>query len=390
MLVAIQSVKYTFECKLADFAKLEKGKHLSDIFWTSEIHPWRLSLYPVRTMHLRCVGRHARNDGRMEENPNNFSLVISQHGHHKSSDDFVSCFLVALHTDPGKKLFWPRKNVFYRIFFTVEGTEIATTKTTDADFVKPGGSWGFLAIVPRKLLLERCYENTCISVNVDLDIQSYPTLPLNATLNLAPLLDDKDSANVEIHVENRTIHAHQSLLVSRSHYFAALFGSGMRETAAHPKTGRAAVTITDFPHHVVLAMLRYLYAGTLDFDPPVTLRELFTVADKYDVRDLRNAAHDGIVANLSPRNVLPQLFKFAHRYTSLKRACLDFVRDRFIEIRKCGAFEAIVEQAHEFDEFAALMGEIVRVIPTREEEGYNEGNGTEEEGDGPGNSMDEN
>ncbi len=84
--------------------------------------------------------------------------------------------------------------------------------------------------------------------------------------------------DVEFLVEEEAFGAHRSLLSARSPVLAAMFTSGMKEA----KTGK--VLIEDVDSSLFGIFLKFLYTGT--FEPSSRDRELFTVADKYQVETL--------------------------------------------------------------------------------------------------------
>ncbi|RUS20489.1 BTB/POZ protein [Endogone sp. FLAS-F59071] len=338
-------VLFKFEWTLADFHKMEDKKYVSDTFWTSETHPWRLWLFP--------------------------------HGypaHRKQSEkNYASCFLVSTCVDSKNKLFWPRKNVACNLSVIAGNDKIAENGWSSMNFEKPNWPTGFRNFVLREALTVVSCKGKPVSIHVVINVFSSPRIASALPTSTNPLFDDKDSGNVLLQVEGQTIHAHRSLLSARSKYFEALLGSGMSESMTSYKNGQTIVTISDFTYPAVLAMIKYLYTEGFDFEPPASPSELFIISDKYGVDGLREAMHDNIVANLTARNVLLQLFEFAYRYVSLRNACLLFVRVNFAEVRTCDAFDEIVGRAHEFEEFPVLMGEIIKLAPLKEIRGEDDG-----------------
>jgi len=92
--------------------------------------------------------------------------------------------------------------------------------------------------------------------------------------------------NIEFLVGEETFDAHRSILSARSPVFAAMFASGMKETA----TGQ--VRIEDVDPDVFQKLLKFLYMGT--FEPSPMDRDLFTVADKYQVTTLMELCRPAI------------------------------------------------------------------------------------------------
>jgi len=89
---------------------------------------------------------------------------------------------------------------------------------------------------------------------------------------------NRKMTDVEILVGEDAFGAHRSLLSTRSPVFAAMFASGMKEAEC------GQVRIEDVDPVVFQSFLKFLYTGM--FEPSAIDKELFTIADKYQVDTL--------------------------------------------------------------------------------------------------------
>jgi hypothetical protein len=94
--------------------------------------------------------------------------------------------------------------------------------------------------------------------------------PLAHDLN--ELVNSSQFSDIAFEVGGERIVAHKAILVSRSQYFQAMFTNSLRETYS----GRDETIVIEGVSAVgFLAMIRYLYTGTIDTSvKPLTLVEL--------------------------------------------------------------------------------------------------------------------
>lgn len=207
-----------------------------------------------------------------------------------------------------------------------------------------------------------------------------PPVPSSLVEAWLSLLDNERVSDVVFQLGEECIHAQKSLLSARCSYFEALFTNGMRESQevglgedsddkgnvqlTIPK--KMVVQVTDFSYDTFYAMLAYLYSNRLNFAdyPTVTERDLFKIADKYGLIELKSAMQECILDNLSCDNVTRELFEFGYQYDTLRKACLDFVGRNFAEVRRAEAsFVRVLAKEQEHEEFVKLMSEIISIAP---------------------------
>jgi len=129
-------------------------------------------------------------------------------------------------------------------------------------------------------------------------VNTYVNIPVDVTWSgeLWAAAVNRKMTDVEFLIGEESFGAHRSLLFVRSPVFAAMFASGMKES----ETGQ--VRIEDVNPDTFQRFLKFLYTGMLE--PSYVDRELFTVADKYQVETLMKLCrpatqtaetHDGIL-----------------------------------------------------------------------------------------------
>lgn len=109
------------------------------------------------------------------------------------------------------------------------------------------------------------------------------------------LFKSKESTDVVLNVREKTYLAHKSILGARSPVLAAMFRHDMEEK----KTG--IVNISDSDPEAFNIFLIFLYSGSVDFTK-CNICELYKIADKYDVSDLKLMCTDFMTKNLELEN----------------------------------------------------------------------------------------
>ncbi|RUP43544.1 hypothetical protein BC936DRAFT_137027 [Jimgerdemannia flammicorona] len=329
----------TFEWKLDAFKNLKPNKYKSELFWTSERHPWRLSFYPYGDPNIK-------------------------------DSDYVSFYLESEYNDAFQQIHFKRKDVMFELYSRVrevEERQVVKCRT----FVKENRSCGWSQFQSRRRLVDALKTDedpillkAVIQIpNVEISILAPNPYSEAVTANF---LQNCKHSDVVFRVDGRDIFAHGGLLAARSKHFAALLSDGKKETADSVPTGKAVIVVTDGNHEAFLLMLRYLYTGSLDFRgcPEVKAVDLFKVADKYNVGSLRDTMEDCIIDNLTVESVVPILFDFAYKYTSLRKTCLKFIGDNFEAVRKTGALNELESNPRGWEVYSGLMREIAEHVST--------------------------
>jgi len=179
---------------------------------------------------------------------------------------------------------------------------------------------------------------------------------------LEGLLNNQRTSDVEVVVDGHTIFAHSPILASRSPYFRTMFDSGFRESIqAKSNGGTIRIEITDFPYEVVYAFITYIYTNRMV--TTVSAKDIFLVADKYEVLPLRELAEKAIIDTLSVDKVCEQLFSYGHRFPTLRNKMIHFIATHFQQIdQKCDLVDLIQEFKHQMEEGDHILVEIMRAM----------------------------
>ena len=143
-------------------------------------------------------------------------------------------------------------------------------------------------------------------------------------------------------VDGRPIYAHKAILAAQCDQFQAMFSSGMRESreAEIPIQG-------DWSHNAFLAMLEFLYTGSVApsvFDAPLAL-DLVGLADHFTLDGLKRLCENNLVHHIDSENVC-QLLSTAHRYSArdLKKVCLTYIIKNFAEVSETRGYADLVQE----------------------------------------------
>ena len=105
--------------------------------------------------------------------------------------------------------------------------------------------------------------------------------------DLGKALKLNDLSDVKIKCQDKTFNCHELILSLRSDVFRAMFSSNMTE-----KTSKEII-IDDFSSDAVSKMLTFIYTGGCDVnEEPNLAEELLRLADKYNLRTLKNICLD--------------------------------------------------------------------------------------------------
>lgn len=130
---------------------------------------------------------------------------------------------------------------------------------------------------------------------------------------LGKLLSTGMLSDFAVKVGDKEFKVHKSILAVQSSVFEAMFGSEMEEN----RSGQ--LKITDFSISAIEDFLHFLYTGAVkDY---INGTELFTLACKYDVPDLKEICENIILENIDSTNAM-EIFNLGllHCCEKLKRA----------------------------------------------------------------------
>ncbi|CAG8513656.1 13075_t:CDS:2 [Acaulospora colombiana] len=207
-------------------------------------------------------------------------------------------------------------------------------------------------------------------------------------------LNRRDIVDVQFNIDDRKIYASSSLLSKRSVYFARLFQQQWAESMVSnqlsayskhhpfstPETSHASpaaqetemtyapirynIEITDFDYDTFLTMLRFLYTGRASpINPNNAVRdnvlEVFAIADKYLISELRQRAMAKIDRDLTPETAGDVLFGWAWKWPDLKEMVTNYIVKNFGKIRKTQEWKSI---GRRYPTSAELMEETLTLM----------------------------
>ncbi|KAG9285191.1 hypothetical protein G9A89_004406 [Geosiphon pyriformis] len=231
-------------------------------------------------------------------------------------------------------------------------------------------------------------------------------------------LTEPQIVDVEFNVDGQTIYANSQILAKRSEYFQRMFGGKWSETtlalskpdsqtsetpspliqfertATHedftptmsmemhqlsntadsslekvPQVinhHRFRIDVTDFHHTTFLEMLKFLYTNKVTFnnlpESHTSSFEMFRVADKYLIEDLRQRAKTRIFDELSISNAAETLFGTDWTYPELKDHILKFLVKHFREVRTTEGFKNITANSVNYPTFHEVFTEILELL----------------------------
>ncbi|CAG8583298.1 1564_t:CDS:2 [Ambispora leptoticha] len=207
-------------------------------------------------------------------------------------------------------------------------------------------------------------------------------------------LTEPQIADVEFNVDGHTIYANSAILAKRSEYFQRMFGGKWSESTATSSLSKindsqtsetpssstivhfgqesarimaiAAHDVTDFHYTTFLEMLKFLYTNKVTFnnaaDSHTSSLEMFRVADKYLIEDLRQRAKTRIFDELSISNAAETLFGTDWSYPELKDYILKFLVKHFREVRQTEGFKNITANSAAYPTFHETITEIFELL----------------------------
>ncbi|CAG8790461.1 4380_t:CDS:2 [Dentiscutata erythropus] len=227
-------------------------------------------------------------------------------------------------------------------------------------------------------------------------------------------LNKSDFADIQFNVNNKKIYARSSILSLRSEYFRKMIEGGwtetnqcdydvkdnkvtatFKDTSKRPdKEGdpqsdiivvikenskysdeqlqnwtppqiRYKVNVTDVHEDTFLEMLRYLYTNNLEFDSTSLHKrplDIFIIADKYLIPDLRQLAKSQIYKDLTVDNAAEILFGQVYEWDDLKKDVMKYVVSEFSKIRKTDGYKKVILNNVEFPAAVELMSELIKLL----------------------------
>ena len=145
---------------------------------------------------------------------------------------------------------------------------------------------------------------------------------------LGSLLETATLSDVTLAVGYKELKVHKNILSARSPVFRAMFQHDTKES----KENR--VVISDCEPDVVEAMLKFIYTGDVPKLKEMA-HDLFTIADKYQLQQLKKMCEGALLEELDVGNAADTLALAAmHNLVQLKKSCIRFITGHISEVMK--------------------------------------------------------
>ncbi|CAG8481532.1 10657_t:CDS:2 [Acaulospora morrowiae] len=200
------------------------------------------------------------------------------------------------------------------------------------------------------------------------------------------------TANVRFKVRDRYIYASSSILSKRSQYFQvmlegnwtecrysrrntsfnstqSLYSSQSSELSSMDdrelldldgtRKFEYEIEITDFAYTTVLQMLKFIYTGQLTIGCWDNIWDIYSIADKYLITDLKDVIKRGILEEIKVENAAEILYGKAWRWPDLKESIMEYTIRNFPSIRKTEGYNRIVKNQSEYPMFLELNSDIL-------------------------------
>lgn len=154
-------------------------------------------------------------------------------------------------------------------------------------------------------------------------------------------------------VDGKSIAAHRMILEARSSVFAAMFNQGTTEN----KTGE--VSIIDVDLNTMYYILMYMYTGDIGNPTTENVLSLYTAAEKYDIKDIKDICSDFIISNLSVDWVC-DVIKFAELYqdAEIGRHAREYFKENARKVLNTEKWKNFAKENHAIS--VELLGYVVQ------------------------------
>ena len=128
------------------------------------------------------------------------------------------------------------------------------------------------------------------------------------------------------------------------------------------------VNVSDFNIDTFKSMLKFLYTNQVEFYPNSLYKrpiDLFMIADKYLITDLRERAKSKILKDLKPDSAIEMLFNTEWFWDDLKEMIMKYVVKKWEIVRETDKYKEILEKPQEYPNSKELIEEIMRKVRER-------------------------
>jgi len=203
---------------------------------------------------------------------------------------------------------------------------------------------GFLITLRHNILDENSAASAVADHNYDGNSSIFA-----AQINTKQFLFSWSASDIKIYCGNKEYPAHRIILANKSRVFHAMFSTRMEESI----TGK--LRIEDTTPEVVEEFLRFIYTGSVE-NMEDNAPGICSMAEKYDVQDLKTISENYLIRSVSVQNVL-------ERYKLGKILSSDALIKKSVQIMK--AEKAVIWKTEgEFFEDCKKFPELFRTVFT--------------------------
>ncbi|KAG9302549.1 hypothetical protein G9A89_007253 [Geosiphon pyriformis] len=218
--------------------------------------------------------------------------------------------------------------------------------------------------LPLNITLGVSFEK--IELSAEKKLVPFPSAPIPKDLISAwkSVLNNSEFADIQFMVQGVPVYAMSPILIARSEYFRDMFTGSWSES--NQTDSYHTIEVPDFHPKTFLEMLHYLYTGRVNFknDPssshyPVAI---FSIADKYLVKELRQIAYKMISDQLTINNCAELLFKTAWKWPDLKEDIIKYFVRNFKEACESEGFKHIISNPGDYTMFSEVLADLFAAL----------------------------
>ncbi|CAG8564291.1 14199_t:CDS:2 [Ambispora leptoticha] len=311
--------------------------------------------------------------------------------------DHCALFLSAIpNPEEAKTLDWSMRSIMSAVVFVKDPETNQEIERRDIDhcFSPKAPSWGFFQFFKRSEIP----EHDTLIIGIEFQNSKVPTvsceqpfpnrrIPDDLIDAWVEQVDNPETSDIRFNLNGHFIYANSAILSKRSKYFAYMLEG---EWSRQRPTSRASirsehslryydqtsfstsskfkymVDVMEFHHETFLEMLRFLYTDQVTFDDDKechrTAFDMFSIADKYFIGDLRQRAKMEIFENLHLDNVAEVLFGEACKWGDLKEDVLKYFVENFAQVKETDGFKNILLNPREYPRFSEVWLEIMQLV----------------------------
>ncbi|CAG8568009.1 11124_t:CDS:2 [Gigaspora margarita] len=146
--------------------------------------------------------------------------------------------------------------------------------------------------------------------------------------------------------------------------------NGEKDTS--PQEGKKyQINVPDIHQETFMELLRFLYTNYVEFDSNSLHRrpiDIFIVADKYLVIELRQIAKSKIFNELTVDNAAEFLFGVVWQWSDLKSDVMKYVASEFQKVRKTDGFKRIFRNSTDYPAGMEIMSELLKLLVPGEDD----------------------